>query len=673
MNDIGSDRPDPTRQDTVDDRFESWKAIAVYLGKDVSTVQRWEKQAGLPVHRHSEGSVRNVNAYQSELDAWQSQDRALPANGDTGASSESNGDLSPARTSLAPRRRSPAWVATAAVLTAIAVGGIWVLLQTGGPSRDAQAVINMPFEQDDYVLIAQFDNLTGEPLFDEGTLELALERALSESGLLHVTPPERVEDALRLMQRPLDTVIDRLVGREVALRDGAVRVVLAGTIEIFGPGYAVTMELIDPHVGRVLHSVREEAAHEADVTHAIYRQASRVRELLGEDLPPIESREHQLEKVTTPSLRALQLYTRGYWLYRRGNRPASKELFQLAVAEDPSFAAAHQMLGYAVRDTPARRRPIEEWLPHFERAVDLAAGTTERDRLFIEGSYFSVTRQFEHAIPKYEALLDLQPDHYFAMTNVRGAYRRLGQDPPVELVLRHADARPNNPRLQGIAATVLLETSQLSRAKIYVDRARALVEAEVVDDERTHLLVAFFPTYEYWIDGAIDETFREVERLSRLETVQESLSERHDRAVGQFSMALGQLGKAKERFDRLPETYRPLFLAGLAASLDDQRSLREQVTAMLARDPRDSHPVLQVRAGLSPDPVALEAEPQGRRQLVAGTVAFRQGEWSDAIASLEPGVDWARLQPSVLPDDVLPFCGIAGGGIFQNRRRDPCD
>ena len=128
--------------------------------------------------------------------------------------------------------------------------------------------------------------------------------------------------------------------------------------------------------------------------------------------------------------------------------------------------------------------------------------------------------------------------------------------------------------------------------------------------------------------------------MSRLETVQESLSERYDRAVGQFSVALGQLGKAKERFGRLPEARRPLFLAALADALDDQRSLREHMTARLARNP--TYLALQVRAGLSPDPVALEAEPQGHQQIVAGIIAFRQGKWSDAIASLEPGIEWAR-------------------------------
>ena len=52
------------------DRFESWGEIAAYLRRDVSTVQRWEKEEGLPVHRHLHKNLASVYAYRSEVDAW---------------------------------------------------------------------------------------------------------------------------------------------------------------------------------------------------------------------------------------------------------------------------------------------------------------------------------------------------------------------------------------------------------------------------------------------------------------------------------------------------------------------------------------------------------------------------------------------------------------------------
>jgi TolB-like protein/Tfp pilus assembly protein PilF len=52
------------------DRLDSWKEIAVYLRRDVRTVQRWEKSEGLPVHRHRHDRLSSVYAYKSELTAW---------------------------------------------------------------------------------------------------------------------------------------------------------------------------------------------------------------------------------------------------------------------------------------------------------------------------------------------------------------------------------------------------------------------------------------------------------------------------------------------------------------------------------------------------------------------------------------------------------------------------
>jgi Tol biopolymer transport system component len=53
-----------------DDRLDSWKKIASYLKRDVSTVQRWERREAMPVHRHLHDKRGSVFAYRAELDAW---------------------------------------------------------------------------------------------------------------------------------------------------------------------------------------------------------------------------------------------------------------------------------------------------------------------------------------------------------------------------------------------------------------------------------------------------------------------------------------------------------------------------------------------------------------------------------------------------------------------------
>ena len=89
-------------------RLESWKEIAAYFRRDVSTVQRWEKREGLPVHRHLHDKLGTVYADASELEAWWSNRRP--------------------RLELPPRSLSPrrlVWLGTAVALLAAAAGGVW--------------------------------------------------------------------------------------------------------------------------------------------------------------------------------------------------------------------------------------------------------------------------------------------------------------------------------------------------------------------------------------------------------------------------------------------------------------------------------------------------------------------------------------------------------------------
>jgi len=51
-------------------RLDSWKEIATYLNRDVTTVQRWEKREAMPVHRHQHDRMGSVYAFRTELDAW---------------------------------------------------------------------------------------------------------------------------------------------------------------------------------------------------------------------------------------------------------------------------------------------------------------------------------------------------------------------------------------------------------------------------------------------------------------------------------------------------------------------------------------------------------------------------------------------------------------------------
>jgi Tol biopolymer transport system component len=81
-----------------DDRLDSWKRIAAYLKRDVTTVQRWERREAMPVHRHQHAKQGSVYAYRSELDAWWASRRSrLAGDGDTVGAAPAPNAPSPTR------------------------------------------------------------------------------------------------------------------------------------------------------------------------------------------------------------------------------------------------------------------------------------------------------------------------------------------------------------------------------------------------------------------------------------------------------------------------------------------------------------------------------------------------------------------------------------------------
>ena len=118
-----SETPESVRN--TQDRLDSWKEIAVYLNRDVTTAQRWEKREGMPVHRHQHDRIGSVYAFRSELNAW-ARSRKLEASGANG-----NGVAPSVPTAPEPRAKAPAFkwwlVLPLAAVAALVVGiGLWL-------------------------------------------------------------------------------------------------------------------------------------------------------------------------------------------------------------------------------------------------------------------------------------------------------------------------------------------------------------------------------------------------------------------------------------------------------------------------------------------------------------------------------------------------------------------
>jgi Tol biopolymer transport system component len=121
-------RGTPPSERQPEDRLDSWKEIAVYLKRDVTTVQRWEKREGMPVHRHLHANLGSVYAFRTELDAW-TRTRNLPAGQEIG------NDATPPTPPMPPpqpaisssRSRWKVILPIAAAAAVVAIGvGLWL-------------------------------------------------------------------------------------------------------------------------------------------------------------------------------------------------------------------------------------------------------------------------------------------------------------------------------------------------------------------------------------------------------------------------------------------------------------------------------------------------------------------------------------------------------------------
>jgi Tol biopolymer transport system component len=113
------------------DRLNSWKEIAAYLNRDVTTVQRWEKREGMPVHRHLHDRMGSVYAFRAELDVWAHGRNVLAAQegGNDAELSNPPGPLRGLAVSPSFGRRKTVLL-LAVVVVALAIGAILWLQKT---------------------------------------------------------------------------------------------------------------------------------------------------------------------------------------------------------------------------------------------------------------------------------------------------------------------------------------------------------------------------------------------------------------------------------------------------------------------------------------------------------------------------------------------------------------
>ena len=286
------------------------------------------------------------------------------------------------------RKRWKVLVPAALMLVAAAIGGTLYF-------RSRQAAIRLTDK--DTIVLSDFDNKTGDSLFDD-TLKQGLSVQLEQSPFLALVSEQRVNETLKLMGRPASDRLTPEVTREVCQRTGS-KAMLTGSIAGLGSQYVIGLKAVSCNTGDVLAEAQEQAAGKEAVLKALDNAAVSLRSKLGESLSSVQKYATPVEEATTPSLEALKAYSLGRKTYSAKGATAALPFFKRAVDLDPKFAVAYAWMGPIYRDLNEVVRAAES----ARKAYDLREKVSERERFFIEGKYYLIaTEELEKAAQTFE-------------------------------------------------------------------------------------------------------------------------------------------------------------------------------------------------------------------------------------------------------------------------------
>lgn len=195
----------------------------------------------------------------------------------------------------------------------------------------------------DSILLAEFVNTTGEPVFD-GTMKQALIVQLEQSPFLNLVSDQQVRETLGYMGLSPDERITKSRGLEICQREN-IKAMLAGSIASLGSHYVIGLDAINCQSGDHLADAQVEVDSKEHVLDGVGRAASSLRKKLGESLITLAKFDRPLKEATTSSLEALKEFSAGIRKMVEGRETEAIPHFRHATELDPNFALAYHELG----------------------------------------------------------------------------------------------------------------------------------------------------------------------------------------------------------------------------------------------------------------------------------------------------------------------------------------
>ncbi|MBZ5600903.1 MAG: protein kinase [Acidobacteriia bacterium] len=323
----------------------------------------------------------------------------------------------------------------------------------------------------DTIVLADFDNKTGDPVFDD-TLRQGLSVELQQSPFLEIISDQQLQQTLGLMGQPKDARLTPEIAQQVCERTGSAAI-LEGSITGLGSQYVLGLRAKNCNTGTVLDQEQIQAARREEVLNSLSQIARKFRTRVGESFVQVERHSTPLADATTASLDALKAYGTGMKVHYSGGQQAGIPFFRRAVEIDPKFAMAYAMLGqqysaigesllsaesttkaWQLRDRVSDRekysidflydrnvtgnlekayQTLESWYQTYPRGGDLPTAQG-----FLGGISTQGTGRFERAIEMAQKEIAVHPDISFAYGGLAFDYLFLDRFPEAETILQRA-------------------------------------------------------------------------------------------------------------------------------------------------------------------------------------------------------------------------------------------
>jgi len=400
MSESGPDAESPPSSPSNEGSLESWKEIAAYLNRDVSTVRRWEKREGLPVHRHLHDKLGTVYAYRSELDSWL----------------ESRG---PVEADSTQRARGFRW--KVATLIVLVVGLTLVVYWKRSELEDLLRGKPAPGPIESLAVLP-LENLSGDPeqeYFADGMTE-ALITNLSKIRALKVisrTSSMCYKDA----DRPIPEIADEL----------NVEGIVEGSVLRVGDRVRISAQLIQAATDQNLwaesyeRDMRDILALQSEVAQAVAREIqinmTPEEEVRLARAPPVDPEVHDA------CLRA-QFYLQSFRLEE------AKAYIQEAIKKNPTYALAYALLGlyymqlpYSTPSAPKDFFPMAKAATTKALELDATLAEAHLNLAKILSAYdwdwLGAERQYRRAIELNPGLMDAHR-HYGQFLSAMGRHEQ---------------------------------------------------------------------------------------------------------------------------------------------------------------------------------------------------------------------------------------------------------